>query len=163
MLSALGVALLLAGVTVSPADAVRLRDQHGREDGLAARRGHPTVALVVTARKLRAVKGWEVELRRRCPAARFLRVADVPRDPPATRVDVARKLAGRVPAEVSVLIDLEGAFASALDLPVAEVSAVVFDREGRETARVSGRKTDERVARVAGALESLGACAAERP
>lgn len=160
MLAALAAVLLAA---VSPADSVRLRDQRGREDGLASHRGHPTVALVVTARKLRSVKGWEVALRERCPAARFLRVADVPRDPPTTHDEVARKLAGRVPDEVAVLIDLEGAFAAALALPVAEVSAVVFDRDGRETARISGRKTDGRVAEVARALRALGACRGERP
>lgn len=161
MLAALSAVLLAAAV--SPADSLLLRDQRGREDGLASHRGHPTVALVVTAGKLRAVKGWEVALRQRCPDAHFLRVADVPRDPPTTHEDVARKLAGRVPAEVSILIDLEGAFASALALPVAEVAAVVFDGGGRETARISGRKTDGRIAEVERALRALGACPTERP
>lgn len=146
-----------------PAAEVVLRDQHGREGGLSFQRGEPTVALVVTARKLRAVQGFEVELRRRCADPRVLRVADVPRRPPARYDDVARKLRGRVPPEVPVLIDLEGSFAGALGLDVSEIAAVVFDREGRETARASGRKSDARVARIADALRAQGGCAERVP
>ncbi|MET0555720.1 MAG: hypothetical protein ABW221_21960 [Vicinamibacteria bacterium] len=158
------VALLaLTAAAPPPAAALVLRDQYGREGGLSAERGQPAVALVVTARKLRAVRGFEAELRRRCPEPRVLRVADVPRRPPATYEDVARKLRERVPAEVPVLIDLDGAFAGALGLDVSEVAAVVFDGEGRETARATARKADARAAEAAAALRALGGCSERAP
>lgn len=150
--------LALVSSSVSPAAVLELRDQRGRTGGLADHRGHAAVAFVVDARKLRAVRGWEEDLRRLCPDARSLRVADVPRRPAATYEDVARKLAGRVPAGVSVLVDLDGAWASALGLDVAEVNALVFDGEGRETARVRGKRSDRLVGRVADALAALGTC-----
>ena len=120
------------------------------------------VALVVSARKLRSLKAWEQDMRKRCAGAAFVRVADVPREPVVTHEDVARKLRGRVPPEVSVLIDLEGAWVSAFRLDPSEVSALVFDREGRLQDRFRGRRGEALIARVVKALETAGACEAAR-
>jgi hypothetical protein len=122
-----------------------LRDQFGRLDSLAAHRGAPLVAMVVTARRLRALKGWEVDLRRRFEGLTFLRVVEVPPRPPVSFDDVARKLRDRVPREVPILVDLEGKWAAAYGLDTDEVNLLIFDAAGRLVSRF-------RVARNASSL-----------
>lgn len=129
-----------------------LRDQLGREDGLADRRGKTVVALVVDARHLRSLKGWEVELHDRLPQVSFLRVADVPKDPPVTWKRVADKLRDRVPDEVSVEIDLERTWATTYELDTSEVNLLVFDAGGKLTARFRGRRGKPLVEQIVAAV-----------
>jgi hypothetical protein len=57
--------LQIALATATPPPA--LRDQLGRADGLERHRGTTVVALVVTAKRLRSLRGWQLELDKRVP------------------------------------------------------------------------------------------------
>lgn len=157
----LGGGEFAAAATVPPVTSVELRDQNGRIDSVQAHNGRAFVAFVVGARKLRKLKGWEVALRKACPAAQTFRVADVPRRPPTTHDAVAGKVRGRVPPDVSILIDLEGAWAEALRLNTSEVNAIVFGPDGTPGAPIRGSRNDALVARLRDALAEAGGCKPE--
>jgi hypothetical protein len=141
-----------------------LRDQLGNEDSLARHRGRTVLALVVSAKRLRALKGFELELAKRLPAADFLRVADVPRQPPVSHERVAGKLRERVPSQVAIGIDLEGAWAARYGLDTSEVNVLVFDAHGELAARFRGRRSPALVDAIVAAVERLpGAPAGEAP
>jgi hypothetical protein len=149
-LPALAVLLLAGTPPLAEAVATPLKDQYGRIDRLASHRGRPVVVMVVTAARLRSLKGWEIELRRRVgEGVGFLRVMDVPERPRVSHEDVARRLRERVPREVAVLIDLQRVWARAFRLDAREVNLLVFDGEGRLRQSFFGRRTPELVARVA--------------
>lgn len=99
--------------------------------------------MVVTARRLRNLKAWEQDLRERYENLRFMRVVDVPADPPVSYEEVAGMLMKRVPDEIEVLIDLNREWATALNLDTDRPNLLLFDREGYLVARTRGRaKTD---------------------
>lgn len=152
--------LLLAGLLAgAPAEVLdlELRDQHGGSDRLAAHRGEVVVVMVVTARRLRNLKGWERDLRERYEDLRFMRVVDVPADPPVSYDDVASKLVKRVPEGIAVLIDMNRGWATALDLDTGRPNLLLFDRDGHLAARTRGRAKQDLVepfaARIAALLE----------
>jgi len=91
----------------------------GREDSLRAHRGQVVLVTVVHATGLRKLKSWETALRERLEGVHYIRIADVPADPPLTHDEVAEKLRQRVPEEVSILIDLEGEWRKAFGLAAA--------------------------------------------
>jgi hypothetical protein len=160
VLPALLLAAILLGAAApeQPTAVARLElvDQHGITDSLAAHRGHVTVVMVVTARRLRNLKAWESELRERYEEIHFLRIADVPpQDPPVTREQVARKLASRVPEEVSILIDLERRWATELELDTGRPNLLLFDEDGRLGASFRGRMEPELRDRVQAAIRRL--------
>jgi hypothetical protein len=119
--------------------SIELTDQHGQRDSVARHRDEVLVTMVVTASRLRNLKAWERELRERFPELRFVRIADVPQDPPVTLERVANKLAQRVPEEVSVLIDLERRWADELELETDRPNLLLFDRRGRLASAIRGR------------------------
>lgn len=129
-------------------------DQHGRERSLADQAGYPVVALVVTVGRLRHIRGWEVDLRRRFGELRFVRAAHVPEQQGTTRESVAKALRGRVPDDVPVMIDMHGAWASAYGLDPREVNLLLFDRSGNHVWSFRGRRDGRSVARVAAEIES---------
>jgi hypothetical protein len=148
---------LLLSVPISPAEAVAapLKDQYGRLDRLAAHAGEPVVVMVVTAARLRSLKGWELELRQRTQQGlRVLRVMDVPETPRVGHDEVARRLRERVPREVAVLIDRERLWARAFRLDTREVNLLVFDGVGQLRQAFFGRRTPALVAEVARAAEA---------
>jgi hypothetical protein len=128
-----------------------LPDQFGHEQGLAQHRGSAVVALVVTAKRLRAIKGWELDLKERLPDVGFLRVVDVPEEPPVTWERVAGKLRERVPRQVPIGIDLERRWAAAYSLDTAEVNVLVFGPDGQLAARFRGRRSKPLLERVVAA------------
>jgi len=139
------MSMLLAGAVVAGSaggiDAVRsteLEDQHGNSDSLAAHRGEVVVVMVVTARRLRNLKPWERELRERFDRLVYLRIADVPSDSPADTESVAAKLQERVPDDVSVLIDMERIWATALDLDTDRPNLLLIDRDGELVTSIRG-------------------------
>jgi hypothetical protein len=142
--------LLQLAVAVPPPPLV---DQFGREDSLESRRGTTVVALVVTAKRLRSIKGWELELHERLPEVSFLRVVDVPEEPKVTRERVAAKLRERVPQQVPIGIDMQRGWAAAYGLDTAEVNVLVFGPEGALVARFRGRKSKPLVEQVVAAVE----------
>jgi hypothetical protein len=153
------VATLAAG---HPADAVVLLDQHGKADSLGAHRGRRVIALIAQARRLRHLKGWEVQIREALEdpeAVDFLRVADVRPGRGTTRERVLAKLDGRVPPEVSILIDLEGAWREGFGLDTQEPNVLLFDAQGRLVHRFLGRVSRRAAAQVAARVAELG----ERP
>jgi hypothetical protein len=139
----------------TPAAPAALRDQFGRVDSLAAHGGAPLVAMVVTARRLRALKGWEIDLRRRFEGLTFLRVVEVPAQPPVTFEDVARKLRDRVPREVPILVDLDRTWAAAYGLDDGEVNLLIFDARGRLVSRFRVERNAASLAVVAHVLAPL--------
>jgi len=132
-----------------------LRDQRGATHRFVEQRGAPVVVLVVTARRLRQAKEWEVQLRRAHAELPFVRVGDVPAAPKTTYDKVASRLRGRVPEDVAVLIDVERSWARAFELDTEEVNALVFDRELRLVARVRGPRTTAKVAELSKAITGL--------
>ena len=137
------------------AATLELPDQLGGSDSVAAHRGQVAVAMVVTARRLRNLKGWQRELQERFDDVDFVLIADVPADPPVTWEQVAKKLAQRVPDEVPVLIDLERRWATELELDTERPNLLLFDREGRLASRFRGRKEEALVEEVGRALAEL--------
>lgn len=144
--------------TAEPAD---LLDQRGLADGLRRHRGRVVVALVAELRALRHIKPWELELRERMlPEAeevRFLRVADAQEGRGITRESVVEKLEGRVPSDVSVLIDLQGSWRRAYGLETRRPNVLLFDRQGRLVRIVRGNSAPALADRVSGWIDELRA------
>lgn len=150
------LASIAAAASLEALAAVSIRDQRGREDSLGAHRGRPVVAFVVTAKRLRSIRAWEEALRARYDVPTYLHVADVPESPPAKYESVASKLRGRVPEEVSILIDMERTWAKTLALDTAETNALVFDGAGALAGQVRGKPTPGALVHIAKALEGAG-------
>ena len=158
----LTAALALSSVTPAvPAEqpptvsAVELRDQHGRPHTVAEARGEVVVVMVVTASRLRNLRGWQIALQERFDQARYMLIADVPAQPQVTWDRVAEKLVRRVPDEVPVLIDIERRWATELELDTELPNLLVFDRQGRLAERFRGRRDAALLAEVSRALERL--------
>jgi hypothetical protein len=150
--------ILLGAAVLGQAPAVaelELVDQHGVADSLAAHRDHQVVVMVVTVGRLRNLKAWEREIRQRHETIRFLRIADIPDEPPVTRERVARKLAARVPEEISILIDMERRWARELELDTGRPNLLLFDREGKLAASFRGRMEADLLGEVLAAIDRL--------
>lgn len=156
------LALLLAVVTVAapaaggaPIDTVgtiELPDQYGGTDSLAAHRGRVVLVLVVTAKRLRTIRPWEEDLRQRFDGLEVMRVTDVPADSKASPDEVAEKLRERVPDGVSVLLDLERRWATALGLDTGTPNLLVIGPDGALLDAFAGRHDPELADRVAASL-----------
>lgn len=140
---------------IGPLAALGLRDQYGQTDSLEAHRGQVVLVTVVHARRLRKLKSWEKALRERLDEVHYLRIADVPTGPPVKYEDVAEKLRKRVPEEVSILIDLEGRWAEALELDTSQPNLLIFDRSGRLVSSYRGGRNRFLEAYVSRDLEKL--------
>lgn len=156
------IALLVAGAasgdSASALDAVsgvQLRDQYGQQGSLAEHRGHVVVVMVVTTKRLRNIKPWEKELRGRFEGIHYLRVADVPEGSRATYDRVAAKLVERVPDDVPVLIDVDGVWATELQLDTSRPNLLIVDADGHLVTTYRGRCTPELVAPVVETLEAV--------
>lgn len=141
--------LIVSGSLSIPASAadglleVRLVDQYGAEDRLVDHLGHPVVVVVVTARRLRNLKPWERDLRARFDDLDVVRIADVPADSNATLNDVAERLRERVPDGVSVLIDMDRRWATALELDTSRPNLLLFGPDGELRSAYHGKHDDE--------------------
>ena len=111
--------------------------------------------MVVTARRLRNLKGWEKPLRERYDDIHFVRIADVPEEPPVSHEEVAQKLVKRVPEEVPILIDIERRWARELELDTSRPNLLLFDRDGRLAATFHGRPDPALLDEVFAAIEEL--------
>jgi hypothetical protein len=139
----------------STAAEIELPDQLGGSDSVTAHRGQVTVAMVVTAARLRNLKAWRRDLEERLDGIDFVLIADIPIDPPASLDRVVAKLAERVPNEVPVLIDLERRWAVELGLDTDRPNILLFDREGRLVASFRGRSEPSLVDAVVQRLHVL--------
>lgn len=151
MLNACASLLLAAGLSAATLDIaeLRLRDQHGHEDSVAAHGRAVLVVIVVDAKRLRKIKGWEEGLVENVPGLEFLRIANVPAEPPVTEARVAEKLLQRVPEGISVLIDMERRWATTLSLDTSQPNILLFNQDGKIAARYRGHPTDGFLERVA--------------
>ena len=140
---------------VGPLADLRLVDQYGREDSLEAYRGQVVLVMVVHAKRLRKLRSWEAALRGCVKEVHYLRIADVPADPPVTREEVAKKLRERVPKEVSILADLDRRWAKTLGLDTGQPNLLVFDRGGRLVGAYRGDGSPALEARVCRDLQTL--------
>jgi hypothetical protein len=158
--------VLLAAALVSPATRaddsarpaaaeVEMSDQLGGSGSVSQYRGEPVVVMVVTASRLRNLKGWQRDLQERFEDLRFVLVADIPAEPPVTLERVQEKLSTRVPEEVPVLIDLERQWATELELDTDRPNILVLDGSGELVARYHGRKEKVLVDEVCARLEEL--------
>jgi hypothetical protein len=86
----------------------------------------------------------------------FLRVADVRPGRGATRERILSKLEGRVPPEVSILIDLEGEWRRAFGLDTSRPNVLLFDVDGRLVHRIEGPVTPRVAAQIAARVAELG-------
>jgi len=126
--------LSLAGL-----EDLQLRDQYGHSDSLAAHRGQVVVVMVVDVKRLRNLRPWARALSEHFDDLETILVAEVSADPPTTYDRVVEKLAERIPDDVSVLIDMESLWASALDLDSSRPNLLLVDREGNLSATYQGR------------------------
>jgi hypothetical protein len=134
---------------------LRLPDQLGGEDSLAAHRGELVVVSVIDADRLRKLKRCEKILRETFDDLGFLRIGEVPVEPPVTLERVATKLAERVPEGVPVLIDMERRWAIELELDASKPNLLVIDRSGALVTTHAGRCSLESLAPVIAELETL--------
>lgn len=153
------IATASLGALAGPAagDLPTLRDQFGEPVGLDAAAGRVQVAIVVSARKLRRIKPWEKAMRAEFPDLAVVRIADVPRTSPTEYDRVAEKLRKRLPPDVPVGIDLEGAWAEALGLDTSVPNVLVFDSSGRLAYRQSGMYKKSSYPALQGALLDVAA------
>jgi hypothetical protein len=140
------VLLLSAALGAAAPDWSALADLHGASVPPPAA---PSVVVVVTARGARDLRAWEERLRRLQPSPPVLRVVDVP--PGGQPLEVARRLARRVPAGVSIALDARRTVAGSLGLDTGRPNVLVIGRQGRVVARVRGKADDRRGASVAAA------------
>jgi len=120
------------------AEQLSLVDQYGEPGGLATDGDALQVAIVVSAKRLRRLKPWEQAIREIDGDVSIVRVADVPRTAPTEYETVAEKLRKRLPADVNVLVDLQGVWASAYELDVNVPNVLIFDGTGTLIAVHSG-------------------------
>lgn len=120
-----------------------LRDQFGHSGGLADVDGLQ-VAIVVSAKRLRRIKPWEEAIRRIDTDVPVIRVADVLQSPPAAYDAVAEKFRKRLPADLPVLIDLDGVWTQTFHLDTSVPNVLIFDGTGALVATHAGmyRKDD---------------------
>jgi hypothetical protein len=119
-------------------EQLALIDQYGETGGLATDADGLQVAIVVSAKRLRRLKPWEEAIREIDTDVPIVRVADVPRTAPTEYESVAEKLRKRLPADVNVLVDLQGVWAAAYALDVNVPNVLIFDGSGTLLAVHSG-------------------------
>ena len=134
---------------------LKLRDQYGNEDSLAAHRGQVVVVMVVTAKRLRNIRPWEQNLREHFDQLEYLRITDVPSDPPGSYEQIASKLLERVPEGVPVLIDLDRRWATALGLDTERPNILLIDGNGKLVSAFRGRHSPDLAAEVIQELEAI--------
>ncbi len=131
---------LAAPVTLAsddPGVPAALYDQYARPVGLTTAAGEVQVAIVVSAKRLRRIKPWEVALRDRFPELVIVRIADIP-GANAVYEKVAATLRKRLPADVGVGIDLERSWAQRFELDTQVPNILLFDHHGELIARHAG-------------------------
>jgi hypothetical protein len=154
-------ALILGNIAGDPSRAVAevselsLRDQYGFEDSLAAHHGRVVVVMVVTAKRLRNIKPWESALRQQIEGVEYLRITDVPEETAAGHEQIADKLSERVPEGVSVLIDLERRWATALGLDTDRPNILLIDADGRLVETFRGKYNPDLAAAVIEELKKI--------
>jgi hypothetical protein len=149
-------ALILSAFPVAAAEpSAPLRDQFGNFGGLGDHAGSAVLAIVTSTRKLVWIKRWEAAIRGELPELVSIRVADVADEPPPSWDDVAALLLKRAPPDVSVLIDMENAWASGYDLDTNEPCLLLFDSEHNVVATFRGRPKGVLVDEVLDALKEF--------
>ena len=146
--------MLAASAGFGTLGEAQLPDQRGGRDSLAAHRGSQVVVVVVDARRLGTVRRWEQDLLARFPKLHILTVADVNEKRPTSVERVASVLSRRVPAEVTVLIDMQRLWAREFELDTSAPNLVVFAPDGTLVARFRGRWTAELAEQVGKSLTS---------
>jgi hypothetical protein len=154
LLSSVFLGALTVGQTPVMAEQ-DLLDQYGVAHRLADHTDRVVVVMVVTARRLRNLKALEKDLRESYEDVRFLRIADIPEEPPVTREQVARKLVKRVPEEVPILIDIDRQWARELELDTERPNLLLFDSGGRFVAAFRGRADPDLLGEIHEVLDEL--------
>jgi len=117
----------------------------------------PVLVIVVNARRLRHVQRWEESLRAELPDLQSMRIADVGQEPKPALTDVVRKLAKRVPPEVSIAIDLDNVWADRFGLDTREPCLLLFDADRQLVASWRGRARGAVVDEVLSGIQALQA------
>ena len=136
-----------------------IHDQHG--EVLQFDHAEPFVVIVVSKRRLRRLKPWEAALKERFgPDLDIVRIAHAAQEtgervaPDTDRL--ARALKRRVPAEVSIGLDLTGWWASHHGLDTQIPAVLVMSGQGSPPIVFQGNYTQARLADVVAAVEDLG-------
>jgi hypothetical protein len=111
--------------------------------------------MVVTAKRLRNIRPWEQNLREHFDQLEYLRITDVPSDPPGSYEQIASKLLERVPEGVPVLIDLDRRWATVLGLDTERPNILLIDGNGKLVSAFRGRHSPELAAEVIRELEAI--------
>ena len=137
LLLLLCLAAPITGAADNPDVPAALYDQYARPVGLATDGGEVQVAIVVSAKRLRRIKPWEVALRESFPDLAIVRIADIP-GANAVYEKVAATLRKRLPADVGVGIDLERSWATSFELDTQVPNILLFDHHGELMAQHAG-------------------------
>jgi len=151
----LSMLLPVVGTAFNGASLPTVIDQFGQPVSLSDSGPGVRVAILVSAKRLRRLRKWETELRRRFPGLDVLRVADVPRDTPTRYEDVAEAFRKRLPEDVGVGIDLAGDWASRLQVDPSVPNILVFASTGNLEAVHSGMFTSALFAQAAADIDLL--------
>ncbi len=153
LLAGLLLPMTLLGFNASGLPSVD--DQFGDAVGVENSGSDVQVAILVSAKRLRRIKKWEKALRERFPDLAIVRVADVPRNAPTEYEVVAEAFRKRLPPDLSVGIDLAGAWASELQIDPAVPNVLVFAGDGELEAVHSGMFSSALFAQAAADIDLL--------
>ncbi len=153
------ILLLLAAAsqadTQQLSDLPKLIDQYGEAMKIDEVDSEVAIAIVVSAKRLRRLKKWEVALRDRFPELEILRVADIPQTTPVTHADVAEVLKKRLPPNFPVGLDLKGEWSAILELDSSVPNIVVFDAKGELRSIHHGMFNNKAFAQAAADIDLL--------
>jgi hypothetical protein len=148
------IALCLYAAAVF-AEPSALPDQYGQSGGLDQYPDQALLVIVASGRKLRWIGRWEEQLRAELPQLVSLRVADIKETPRPSLQQVATKLRKHVPENVSILIDLDNAWASEYQLDTDEPCLLILDQDHGLIAQYRGRPKTELVNQVLSSLRDV--------
>lgn len=151
------VAVLVLALSAGAAavGGIELPSLRGGTDSIAAHAGQPVVAVVVDARRLATAGRWAKDLVARFPKLYVVAIADVNEAGTVTLERVTERLAGRVPDEAHVLIDLQRAWARGFELDTGAPNLLIFDAGGAAVAQFRGRWTAALAEEVAGRIAAM--------
>ncbi len=149
--------LLIAVTTVAGERPPALLDQHGDSVELSRDSVVVQVAIIVSAKRIRRIKPWEVALREEFPDLELIRIADIPQSGSAEYERVAATFRKRLPPELDVGIDLNGEWAQRFDLDTRVPNIIIFDAEKNVVATHSGMYKQKRFTPLRDELRALTA------
>ena len=103
----------------------------------------PTIVIVVSAKRLRLTKAWEIAIREKLDDLDIVRIADLEHG--ANLDEVRSKLERRIPDEIDILLDPGSSWARTLELDASQPNLLLLLPDGSVQLLVRGRYSPERL------------------